>query len=174
MKRVPFNQNYLLGAGAVLMLFVSYQLAFKPTIAAWQTHGQLKQQMANVTDVSTSPAYMARKSKNLEQIISNYQLDSATFRTNVINTIAGIAEHENVKLTGVPADEDFYHTPRFIVQKITVEARFFDLLKLLDQAEKAKAIGLLRSATFKAGRSNSTADNIPPLSLELYLEIYRK
>ncbi|MES2275326.1 MAG: hypothetical protein V4592_04840 [Bacteroidota bacterium] len=173
MVKLPFvNKQYWLIAGTALLLVICYQLAFKNTLQAWAVHRQLQQQLLQSADVSTEPAYIARKNNNLDQIIKTYRIDSVIFRNNVVNDIARLAEQEQVKLTVVPADDALYHTPRFIIQKLNFEGGFFPLLKLVDQLQNTPGIGMLRSIAFKTQKLSS-GESAKKLNMEIYLEIYR-
>jgi hypothetical protein len=167
------NKQYLLIGGTILLLALSYQLAFKNTLNAWSLHRQLQQDLSQSTDISTQPAYVARKNRNLDQIIKAYQLDSVTFRNNAVNTIARLAEQEQVKLTVIPTDDAIYHTPHFIIQKLNFEGGFFALLKLADILQSTPGIGMLRSASWKTQKQSPADEKSKKLSLEIYMEIYR-
>jgi len=160
-------------AGTLVLLLISYQLAFKKTIAAWQFNSQLKAQLVQATDVGYQPAYLARKMKNLNQIITLYKTDTVAFRNNIISAIASIAEKENVKLTEVPTQDPLYHTNQFIIQQLDFEGDFFALTRMLNQLQSAKGVGVPRSATFKVLGARSKADEVKKLVLEVYLETAR-
>lgn len=167
------KKTYLLIAGTILLLLISYELAFKKTVSAWQLHRQLQQQLTAATDMSTAPDYLFRKNKNLDQLIKSYRLDSVTFRNNVVNTIAGLAEQEQVKFTIIPADDPLYHPPRFIIQKLDFEGDFFSLLKLVNSLQTASGVGILRSVSLKTKKLIPGDDRSKKLNLEIYMEICR-
>jgi len=171
LKQLPLKKEYLLVAAAILLLLISYQLAFKKTIEAWQLNTGLKHQLAQSTDVSYQPGYLERKNANLSNILKLYKADTVDFRSNIIGTISAIAEKENVKLTGVPTQDPFYHTPQFIIQKLDFEGDYFALIKTLKQLQGAKGIGLVRAVTFKTSVINSSSDKAKKLLLEVYLEM---
>jgi hypothetical protein len=165
-KRLPFKKEYLLVAGAVVLLWLSYQLAFKGTIAAWQMNAGLKAQLNRSVDVNYQPSYLNRKNNNLDKILKLYRADTAAFRSNSISLIAGIAEKAGVKLSEVPVNDPFYHTDRFLVQKLGFEGDFFSLTRVLHQLQQTPGIGQVRGADYHFGHEKK-------LVLEVFLEIVK-
>jgi hypothetical protein len=170
LRQLPIKKEYLLIAGAVLLLLLSYQLAFKKTIEAWELNHSLKQQLIQSGDVSSDPGYLQRKNQNLDRIIGLYQADTTEFRSSIISTIAEIAGKENVKLSEVPTGDPGYHTPQFIVQKLRFEGNYFLLEKVLNRLKSTPGVGVIRSVQFKIAKDEKNKK----LLLEIYLEIIHK
>jgi hypothetical protein len=169
-KQLPFKKEYLLLAATMVLLLLSYQLAFKKTINAWQLNSSLKQQLTRSTDVSFQPGYQERKNANLDQIIHLYQVDTSEFRSSIISTIAEIAGKENVKLSEVPTGDPAYHTSQFIIQRLRFEGDYFLLEKVLNRLRSVPGVGIIRSAQFKSTKNEKTKK----LLLEVYFEILNK
>jgi hypothetical protein len=169
LKQLPVKKEYLFVASVIVLLLISYQLAFKKTVEAWQISKQLKAQIAQASDLSIQPAYLDRKNANLSKIIGFYKTDTIAFRNNIISTISSIAEKEHVKLSEVPLQDPLYHNDKFIVQKLSFEGGSFALIKVLDQLEKTRGIGISRSVSFKKMKSNLNT-NMDKLSLDVYFE----
>ncbi|SDQ01667.1 hypothetical protein SAMN05428975_5922 [Mucilaginibacter sp. OK268] len=167
LKWWPFKKEYLLIAGAVILLLICYQLAFKNTITAWQFNRQLKTQLQQTGDISYQPGYLDRKSKNLEHILVLYRSDTALFRSNTISTIAVLAEKYRVKLAEVPAQDEVYHTERAIIQKLNFEGDFFALNSFLNQLESSESVGVVRAVEFKLQRKDAE-----PVSKKLMMGVY--
>lgn len=167
------RKPYFVVAGSLLLATICYELAFKKTFEAWQTHVHLAQEALQASDISTAPVYLARKNSNLDQIINTYKMDSVNFRNNVVNKIADLAEQQKVKFTIIPADDPLYHTPRFILQKLDFEGDFFSLLKLSNQLQETSGIGMLRSVSWKAKKLAQNDARDKKLVLEVYMEISR-
>jgi hypothetical protein len=170
LKQIPIKKEYLLIAAAIVLLLLSYQLAFKKTAEAWQVNKQLKAQVAQAADLSYEPAYLERKNNNLSKIIALYKTDTVTFRSNTISVISSIAEKENVKLSEVPLQDPIYHTDQFIIQKLNFEGSFFALTKVLNQLQATSGVGIVRAATYKVVGIRSGVDDVKKLVLEVYLE----
>ena len=171
LKKLSVNNAYLLIGGIALVLFISYQLAIKNTIAAWQINKQLTGQIANENNTSVQPDYLARKSSNLAKIINQYKTDTIAFRSNVINTIASVAEKEGVKLSEVPAQDPWYRSDRFIIQKLSFEGDYFALIKTLDGLQKTTGIGMVRSVGLQTVITRSNTANLKKLVMEVYMEM---
>jgi len=171
LKQLHLKKEYLLITGAIVLLLLSYQLAFKQTFEAWQTHSQLKAQVVQSTDLSYQPGYLERKDTNLGKVIDLYKADTVAFRNNSISTISVIAGKENVKLSEVPTQDPFFHTDKFIVQKLDFEGDFFSLTKTLNNLRTTNGIGMIRSASYKLTGTQTYLDKDRKLVLEVYLEI---
>jgi hypothetical protein len=169
-KHLPIKKEYLLLTGSLLLLVISYELAFKRTLEAWQLHSRLKKQLTEATSLRDQPAYLERKNHNLDQIIDLYRTDTTTFRSNAISAIASIAEKEHVKLSEVPTQDPTYHSGSFIIQKLDFEGDFFALTKMYSQLQTARGIGVPRSAAFRVVRLRAGDQDSKKLVLEVYLE----
>jgi len=170
LKQLPIKKEYLLLAGTVLLLVISYQLAFKRTVDAWQLHNRLKKQLATSVSLTDQPVYLERKNHNLDQIIDLYKTDTTTFRSNAISSIVSIAEKENVKLSEVPTQDPMFHSGSFIIQKLDFEGDYFALTKTYNQLQSAKDLGVAGSAIFKVVEMRSSTDDVKKLVMEVYLE----
>ena len=173
LKKLPIKKEYLLIAGTLLLLLISYRLAFKNTIEAWQSHRQLQTQLDQSSDLNYQPGYLERKNNNLDQLIALYKADTTAFRSNIISTIAGIAERENVKLTDVPVQDVSFQTGQFIIEKLDFEGNYFSLLKLANDLQSTNGIGTIREETWRLKKSQSNPDIGGGLALDLYLEIIK-
>jgi hypothetical protein len=167
------KKTYWLTGGSFLLLLIGYLLAFKSTITLWQEHKRLAQQLSQSADISVQPAYLSRKSANVDSIVRSYRIDSAAFRNNVISNVATIAEANRVKLTTIPPDDPLYHTPHFIIQKLIFNGDFFDLLKMVNQLQNTNGIGMLRSVAWKREKNQFRDTKTDEVNLEVFLEIYR-
>jgi hypothetical protein len=173
LKQLPFKKEYLLAAATVVLLLLSYHLAFKKTIQAWQMNHSLKMQLAQSTDVSVQPEYQLRKNANLGHIIDLYKADTMEFRNKIIASISALAEKENVKLTEVPTRDPLYHAPQFIIQKLNFEGNYFSLAKVLNQLQKTGRIGIIRGTALRTAKQPGK-EKVQKLVLEIYFEILNK
>ena len=150
--KIPVNlkKEYLLIAGAIILLYASYQLAFKKTVELIQIHHNLTSELATALDLSYQPGYLERKSRNLDAIIDRYKMDSLSLRGNTIALISQIADKEHVKLSDVPDPDPMYRNEHFIIQRLDFEGDYFALTKMLHQLESTNGIGMPRSVTWKA------------------------
>ena len=169
-KYWPFKKDYLLVAGSAILLVICYEFAFSKTIADWGVFRDLTSQMSRGEDLAYQPGYLERKSRNLEKILTLYRSDTTLFRSNTISTIAALADKRRVKLTGVPVEENIYHTGNAIIQKLTFTGDFFALNNFLYDLESTEGSGVPRSVTIKKERKGA---GIEPgkLNMEILLEI---
>ncbi len=173
LHKIPLKKDYLLALSTLLLLVISYQLAFKKTIEAWQIHKKLKSELAQSADLAVQPAYIERKNNNLSKVLGLYKADTVAFRNNTLNTIAAIAEKENVKLSAVPVQDPLFDHEKFTVQKLSFSGGYFALTKVFVQIEKTPGIGRIRSATYKILNPQQAGGSDRTLSLELYFEIVK-
>lgn len=160
-------------AGSVILLFVSYQLAFKNTIDAWQMNRNLKAKLAGSSDLSYQPGLSERKIKNLDKILNQFRSDSAAFRGNTIGKISRITSQQGVTLSEIPSDEPGFHTDQFIIERLRFEGDFRSYLKALDQIEQSPEVGFVRQVTIKEKPKNGVSDLKGNVTMELLLEIVK-
>jgi hypothetical protein len=172
-KGLTLKNNYVLAAAAALLFFLCYQFAFKKTLAAWQTHQELKNQIAQSTDLSVQPDYLYRKNNNLKRILELYQADTIGFRNNSISNIAVIAEKENVKLSEVPMQDPLLHTDEFIIQKLAFEGDFFSPTKTLNVLQITPGLGIVKSVIYQIVKDKTGFASDKKLNMEVYLEIVK-
>jgi hypothetical protein len=170
LKQLAIKKEYLLIAGSIILLFLSYQLALKKTIEAWQINHRLNLQLTEANNLPYEPAYIERKNKNLNLIINQYKADTANFRSIIINTISMIADKQQVKLSEVPLQDPLYNSDAFIIQKLNFEGSYFALTKVLHQLQSASGIGMVCSVSYKAVGMRTTNDAAKKLILEVYLK----
>ncbi len=171
LKRLPIKQEHLLFLGIVILIMISYHFAFKNTVVAWQINHQLKERIEQSADLSYQPDYLERKNRNLDKIIGLYKADTTAFRNKIINTIALIAEKQNVQLTAVPVEDVSYNTANFIIEKLAFEGDYFSLNKAVHELQTIRDIGIIRSASWKITGIKSNTDENKKLILEIYFVI---
>jgi hypothetical protein len=171
LKKLPFKKEYLLAVGAIVLLLLCYQLAFKKTMEAWQLNHSLNLQLARSVDVSSEPQYQERKNNNLSKVIELYGADTSEFRSNIIGAITQIAEKEHVKVAAVPTRDPLFHSQQFLIQKLELEGDYFSLTKVFNLLNEARGIGVIRSATYKSGTVIPGNKRGEKLILELYFII---
>lgn len=168
LKQLPIKKEYWFIAGVLLLTFISYQLAFKKTIEAWQIGKDLKDKQNLKADLSYQPGYLKRKNANLDSIISRYRADTANFRNSSISTISVIAEKQGVKLSEVPVQDASFNSEKVVIQKLTFEGDFFSITKTLNVLQGTKGIGFVRSVSYRLGRTDEGK-----LFADVYIEILK-
>jgi len=170
LKYWPFEKKYLLICGAVLLTLVSYLLAVKNTLAAWEVNKQLKSQLAQGTDLSYDSEYLDRKNQNLDRLIARYKVDTAIFRSSMLSNISVLAETNHARLVDAPVNDAAFRTENYMVQKLSFEGNFFDLNKLLNQIERNDRVGVMRALEFRMVEQRAGIEEFKKLQLVVYLE----
>ncbi|MGF7073861.1 hypothetical protein [Mucilaginibacter sp. 3215] len=170
----PFKKVYLLVLGTVLLAAAGYGLAFKHTLHAKSLNKQLREQLAQQNNATEQPGYTDRKNANLDRIISLYRADTLTYRSSAINTIAFLAEKNNVKFVSAPLQDKNYHTEKYILQKLTFSGDYFSLLKLLNQLQQANGTGRIRSCSLRAPTRNEGTSDSRIILLDVLFEVIVK
>ena len=165
------NKKYLSVAGSIVLLVICYQLSFKPTIGAWETHRNLRSRLTYVSDFSYQPGLLERKSKAMDRILERYRSDSSALRENLLARISGIADKEKVRLSEVPVEDPAFHTGQYILERLKFEGDFISLVKTLRDMESTSGAGVPRSITIKAPRETDPNKKNNALSMELLLEV---
>ncbi|PTQ92460.1 hypothetical protein C8P68_11260 [Mucilaginibacter yixingensis] len=166
------KKEYLLLAGTLLLLVISYRLAFQKTIEAWQLNNRLTKALIQQNDLSYQPGYLERKQHNLQQVISRYRIDSTTFRNNTLARLSEMASTNQCRIIELPSDAQETHAAKYIINKVVFEGDYAGLVKLLDAIEKAKDAGVLRSANFSTTRHDQLQTE-GRLTLTAWLEIVK-
>lgn len=167
-KQISIKREYLLVAISILLLFLCYQLAIKKTIMAYQAHKDFVTKLDNSSNLNYQPDYLQRKSRNLDELLKKYELDSMAFRGDVLVVIAALAQRENVKLINIPVPDPSYNLPAFELQRLDFEGDYFSLLRLYNQFYYKKDIGVIRSLRFKKIKSSPDAES--KLVMEVLME----
>jgi hypothetical protein len=173
LDKLNIKKEYLLILATLLLLFISYEFAFKNTITAWQANKELKAKLSQAGDLSFQPAYLERKSNNLDRVISQYKADTTSLRSNLINTISLIADRENVMLSEVPVQDAAYNSDKAIIEKLEFGGDYFSLARLSNALQHKNGIGVIRSEDLKIINIRTDNSKDRKLTLEMYLEIVK-
>ncbi len=173
LKKIPVKNEYLLIAATILLLFVSYQLAFKKTIEAWKLNSSLEKKLSQSNDIAIQPDYLERKNKNLDKLIGLYKADTTALRNNLINVVSLLADKENVKLSEVPMQDIANISDHYIIERLQFEGDYFSLMKLSDRLQQENDIGMIRSESLKVTEVNTSSSKVKKLGLEVMLEMVK-
>ncbi|MES2063497.1 MAG: hypothetical protein V4456_16330 [Bacteroidota bacterium] len=171
MEKIFREQKYLLYAAVAIFFLICYQLAFKPTIEAWQSNSELKDRMLQSGGTSGQPAYLIRKKVNLDTLVARFKIDTGLFRTGVLNKIALIAQKQDVKLVDIPTPDQLSSAGPYLIQKLVMEGNYFALLKTLNDLRSADQVGFIRSVSIRMPERDTQVKQ--GLAMTIYLEIIR-
>jgi len=173
-KFLNIKKEYLLIGASLLILALSYQLAFTPTIEAWQLHNSLSKRLLQASDASYQPGYLERKNRNLDKILILFKADTLNFRSNILGRISGIAQDQGVKLTEVPTNDPNFHIAGFTFEKLSFEGDYFALVKTLNKLQQTKGIGQIRSVSINSINEHLFGYVTPKIIMEIYLIISKQ
>lgn len=153
-------------AGSLVLLLVSYQLAFKETLNSWQINRQLTEQVEGMDNLSDQPGLTGRKYSNLEKILDQYRVDTARFKANLVTNLSILAEKNDVRLTGVPEPNlnGFYNHLK--INLIVLQGPYYNLVKFLYSTEDRVSIGRIRSV--KINKTNAQDSEVSNLEMTVY------
>jgi hypothetical protein len=169
--KVRLNSTYLLLSGAFCLLVISYQLAFKKTIEAWQLNKKLELQINSAT-LSEQPTYLERQDKALANIIKTYQTDTVNYRNNIASQVSEVGDKEHVRIIEVPTQANL-STPRYLVQKVILKGDFFALLKTLNHLQQINGGGYIRSVLLKKNPNPDRAKDDKEIVMEVFIEVVK-
>ncbi|TFF36212.1 hypothetical protein [Mucilaginibacter psychrotolerans] len=173
MKAFFITNKYGLWILSAALLLISYQLALKKTVEAWQLNNRLKAQSDNAGDLSYQPAYLERKNDNLNKLIKSYSADTADFRSDIIDKVASVAAEEKVKLTSVPLPDVIPQDEHLITQQLVLEGSYTALMRTVQKLYALQGIGLVRSVTLKMPTQRQSSKN-KPLVMQVYIAAIRR
>jgi hypothetical protein len=168
-KKINVKSEYKFIAGAAMALLVCYELAFKQTYMAWQRHKLLVAKMEQVSDVTVAPAYLERKSKNLNRLLGYYGAIANWERAETISEISAMAETSGIKVTEVPKPDTSFDKGGFVIQSLVFGGDYFAMLGILHKLEQNKQLGIIRSFTFKTVNTRGVKEE-KQLRLEIDFE----
>lgn len=173
LQRLPIPKKYLLAGGILLLCLICYQLAFKKTLEAWQTHKELNERLAGTDQLHYQPGYLQRKQRNLDNLLARYKADLLTFKNKSLTTIALIAARENVRLSEAPMQSVGLNTQNTLIQKITLQGDYFALTKTVSAIQTTNSVGMIRSVNFHLPKNNNSSSVEMGLFVDIYLEVVK-
>lgn len=171
MEKIFLEKKYLIYVVVAGFSLICYQMAFKPTIEAWQSRSALKARILQSAGKSGQPDYLIRKKVNLDTLVARFKIDTGVFRTGVLNKIALIAQKQDVKLIDIPAPDPLSSAGPYLVQKLVMEGTYFALLKTLDGLRTAGQVGFIRSVSIRMPEKDTPVKQA--LAMTIYLEVIR-
>jgi len=172
MEKIIRDKKYMLWAGLAVFMFICYQLAFKPTIEAWNYNQELKERAAASNTANGKPLYQVRKKRNLDTLIARFRIDTAVFRNQVLTRTGLVSQKQNVRLTDIPMPDALSSAGGYLVQKLILEGKYADLLRTLDQLRSTAEIGFIRSVALQMPDRDKPAKQ-QVLHMTVYVETIR-
>ena len=143
-------KNRLLLVGAVVLVLLSWNMAFRKTYDAIVLNEDLKQKLETKSDLSINPHYLNQKHEVLNGALSAYNLDSAEWKNEFWLKVSRIASQKEVSVIYNPSVNTVRSDSAGQVakQEIAFKGDFKKLVTLLDSLEKLKKAGFISSSRF--------------------------
>ena len=140
-----------LGIGAILILFVSYQLSISKTIQQYKTYKQYNTASLTNNADETSLYLLQTKNKTLDEILNSFILDTLDQSKNLLGVVSEFCAANNLKVKEykphIPIQSDSIMT---VTRSATVEGSFLNCLRLLHFLETQSSVGRVGSVLFKS------------------------
>ncbi|QHS56503.1 hypothetical protein GWR56_13500 [Mucilaginibacter sp. 14171R-50] len=168
-----FKNKYAFPVAVVLFCCICYQAAFRKTLLAWRLNQQFKTELTAGAGAGAQPGFMLRKQKNLQLIADRYSLDSVGFRSAVITRTALIAGQRNITVKEIPEEAAALQTSSTAVERVNFAGGYANLLRALQDMERAGGIGMVRSVKFYLPRKGGQQAG-QTLEMSVYLQAIKK
>lgn len=157
----------LLGAGIILFLLISYNLAFKKTFSLKNEYKTIESRLEQSKNAPQQIALIKSKLEEIDKKVGGKSIDQINLEELIIEHISTYSNSNNIVLKEYPGIHYFsqqdYTTETC---KLTVEGDFIKLLKLAYGIEQNFSYGKVSSLNFYTEKNYRTKE------IELLLEIY--
>ena len=160
-KKLSYKKkNGLLLVAMVLVLLLSWNLAFRNTYNAFLTNQRLSVQAANPESLAYHSGYLQEKNALLDSIVQVYTADSAIWHNSFWMNVGKAVPSEGIRVIyQAEANRNAENISSGILQEqISFESDFRSLLVLLDTLDKQKETGYINSVSFVRDKSKRTTD----------------
>lgn len=163
------KKNIILLCGSIILLFLSYQLAFKETFAILKKNENLQTQLV---DIDNAPKEIKKLENELNLVEGNSKIlysGVLQFRENLLSEMTQLSAKYNINIISFPEyflDEkaEFALT----TSPIILEGEFKNLHQLIDNFERNKSSGKISAANFKLEKMHRSKKK--KLLLTLYIQ----
>ena len=144
------NNNKLLIAGIILMLWISYQFAIKNTLQLRSQWKEQKEQLAELADSPRQLALLQAKNEGLSKQLQAFNLENGSLQNNLLKSLSQKAAEHQVKII----DYDAHHISevdgyRLKTYMFNLEGRFTDILKTIASLENQSGLGAVTHLGFE-------------------------
>jgi len=152
--RLLKDKRYVLLLICSVLAWLCWSFGFKNTLQAIRENQALKTKGVN-SSLAYNPGYLKKKDYVVSTLVKHYTADSAGWKDGFFLNISRIALSKDANIEYSPAKLKIEAdtSSSFLSQEIKFEGCFHNLIKLLDTLEKAKGLGLIKSARFITRKS---------------------
>lgn len=164
------KKNKLLVIGFFVVLYICYSFAISNTINYYNEYKNKQQEIAEDSDMPKLVAQLVQKEKQLDQILSNYDVNiSESFQNDLLKQLTSYSENYHLKITD-------FKEPHIISQKgfittsysFSLEGSFNGCLAVLNNVENNPMLGNIKHLNFLKKRNYKT--NTDQLSVEVIMQ----
>jgi len=153
-------KNKLLLPAVIVLLLLSWNLAFKKTYDAIVLNRQLNKASTEASDLSDNPDFLKRKAEVLTLVLNRYKVDSSDWNNEFWLNVSSAAVNRGLEVIYRPEKNalktDSVQTG--LNQSIQFRGEFKGLVQLLDTLEKSKGLGKIVSIRFEKEKRDFSDD----------------
>lgn len=158
-----------LGIITVLIMLISYRLAFSKTIEQYSIYKKQVQLNSTLNNGGASLENLVLKERKMTTFLNQFILDTTHNEKNFLFVCSEFCNANRIKIKEYnPGKVKGEGYPKTITNSITVEGSFINILQLINYLETQKKTGYLISANYKSA-FNYENKNIK-LSCIIYLQ----
>ncbi len=161
MKLTWKQKNALLAASTLLLLLLSWNLAFRKTASEWLRHRELMAATNSNAALADQPGYLRSLNGQLDRLLDSYRVDSMTWKSDLWLTASNIAEQKQIEVDFEPAATPSLNAQTPVMQQtIRFSGHFVQLVALVDTLEKITGNGQVSSLHFKIDDASDKPDRL--------------
>ncbi len=143
------TRNRVLWIGAGVFLLIAYQMAFQPTLEAYQTYRRLSAQLQSSGSSAAQMQHTKREMAQFEQYLASYRTDSS--RTDpLLSGLTPLCRKHDVRIQALlPAQEEQQEDYQIITRPVRLQGKYISLLKVIHGIEYQLKVGRLSSVQFR-------------------------
>jgi len=166
LSKLTYKQKLqLLIAGFVLLLIFCYQLAISKTITEYKMYEANKKHSGLSKDSSVPYSVLQQKIKLLNDIQTQYSLDTTEGDRNFLLLLDGYCKDYNLVFKEY---KPFKDEKKVWTRSVTIEGNFIDILNLIYELEQNEKTTRVCSVNFKTSKANAKGKLV--LSCTFYIQ----
>ena len=140
---------YLVLSLAVLLLFLSFNLALKPTFNQAKTLKNTKEKIEKAKTAPQKIQIAETQLAQMKEIVGSVENDYYVFQEQLLNTVVALSANNNVKIQQVK-EPHVASINDYEVQTILINLKggFNNITKLLDELERKRNLGKISSVSY--------------------------
>lgn len=167
------KKNRLLAIGAVVLLFLSWQLAFAKTFSLWAQCRDMEEQLQAVSEAPGQSLAMKERLLRLDRTLGGREISDTNIRQVLLGIVTGYCQKNNTILRDFPKPVSTIENDYMVETNIiSVEGSFGKLLDLVYRLEQRDRIGKIASVDFHTRQDPRT--KVMSLVATVYIQNVKK